>query len=43
LQNLVDQRVVAEGEIIIEARARAALAMMSASRSATAEATAVSR
>ena len=39
LQNLVDHIVVGEDEIIIEARAGAALAMMAASRSPTSEAT----
>jgi hypothetical protein len=39
LQNLVDHIVVGEDEIIIEARAGAALAMMSSSRTTPPEAT----
>ena len=39
LQNLVDQIVVGEDEIIIEARAGAALAMMSAPGTSSPEAT----
>lgn len=39
LQNLIDHIVVGENEIVIEARAGAALAMMAASRPASVEST----
>ena len=39
LQNLVDQIVIGEDEIVVEAKAGAALAMMAASRSAASEST----